>query len=77
MSVIVAANSPGTRAAMAATKTIPIVMVEVGDPVVTGFVNSLARPGGNVTGVTNMGGISRGSDLNFSRKRCQERCGSP
>jgi len=50
VSVIVAANSPGTRAAMSATKTTPIVMVEVGDPVATGFVPSLARPGGNVTG---------------------------
>jgi putative tryptophan/tyrosine transport system substrate-binding protein len=54
VNVIVAANSPGTRAAMTATKTIPIVMVEVGDPVATGFVASLARPGGNVTGISNM-----------------------
>jgi ABC-type uncharacterized transport system substrate-binding protein len=52
--VIVAANSQGTRAAMAATSTIPIVMVEVADPVAMGFVTSLARPGGNVTGVSNM-----------------------
>ena len=49
---IVAVNSPGTRAAMTATKSIPIVMVEVGDPVATKFVKSLARPGGNVTGVS-------------------------
>jgi putative ABC transport system substrate-binding protein len=54
VSVIVAANSPGTRAAMSATKTTPIVMVEVGDPVATGFVASLARPGANVTGLSNM-----------------------
>jgi putative tryptophan/tyrosine transport system substrate-binding protein len=39
---------------MTATKTIPIAMVEVRDPVATGFVKSLARPGGNVTGVSNM-----------------------
>jgi putative tryptophan/tyrosine transport system substrate-binding protein len=52
--VIVAANSPGVRAAMAASTTIPIVMVEVGDPVATGFVTNMARPTGNVTGVTSM-----------------------
>jgi putative tryptophan/tyrosine transport system substrate-binding protein len=52
--LIVAANSPGARAAIAATKTIPIVMVEVGDPVATGFVTNLARPGGNVTGISLM-----------------------
>lgn len=54
--VIVAMNTPGTRAAMAATKTIPIVMGEVGDPVATGFVSNLARPEGNVTGVSNLCG---------------------
>jgi len=52
--VLVAANTPGTRAAMKATKTIPIIMVAVGDPVATGFVTNLARPDGNVTGVTNI-----------------------
>jgi putative ABC transport system substrate-binding protein len=52
--VIVAVNTPGARAAIAATKTIPIVMAVVGDPVGMGFVNSLARPGGNVTGVSNL-----------------------
>jgi len=54
VSLIVSQNSPGTRAAIVATKTVPIVMVEVGDPVATGFVTNLARPGGNVTGLTNM-----------------------
>ncbi len=54
VSLIVAVNSPGVRAAIAATKTVPIIMVEVGDPVATGFVTNLARPGGNVTGLTNM-----------------------
>ena len=52
--LIVTANSPGARAAISATKTVPIVMVEVGDPVATGFVTNLARPGGNVTGVSLM-----------------------
>src|SRR5437899_3130562 len=54
VSLIVAVNSPGARAAINATKTVPIVMVEVGDPIATGFVTNLARPGGNVTGRTNM-----------------------
>jgi ABC-type uncharacterized transport system substrate-binding protein len=52
--LIVAAGSSGARAAIDATKTVPIVMVEVADPVATGFVTNLARPGGNVTGLTNM-----------------------
>ena len=51
---IVAATSAATHAAMTATKTIPIVMVDVGDPLASKFVASLARPGGNVTGTTNM-----------------------
>jgi putative ABC transport system substrate-binding protein len=52
--VIVAVNTPGARAAIQATKQIPIVMTAVGDPVGTGFVSSLARPRGNVTGISNM-----------------------
>lgn len=52
--VIVAFNTPGTRAAIDATRDIPIVMTLVGDPVGSGFVRNLARPGGNVTGVSNL-----------------------
>jgi putative ABC transport system substrate-binding protein len=48
--VIVSEGTPATRAAKAATSRIPIVMAIVGDPVGMGFVQSLARPGGNVTG---------------------------
>jgi putative ABC transport system substrate-binding protein len=51
---IVAVNTPGTRAAMKATRTVPIVMAAVGDPIGLGFVTNLARPGGNVTGMSNM-----------------------
>jgi len=49
--VIVTHSSPGVRAAQRATRTIPIVMTAVGDPVGSGFAKSLARPGGNTTGV--------------------------
>ena len=45
-------GTPATRAAKAATTTIPIVMISVGDPVVAGLVQSLAHPGRNVTGNT-------------------------
>jgi len=51
--VIVAATGQGIQAAQRATKTIPIVMVAIADPVAAGFVSSLSRPGGNVTGLSN------------------------
>jgi len=54
--VIVAAASPAISVAQKATATIPIVMASTGDPVGSGFVKSLARPGGNITGLSNMGG---------------------
>lgn len=50
--VIVTSSTPAVQAAKKATSTIPIVMAAVGDPVVTGLVASLARPGGNITGLT-------------------------
>jgi putative ABC transport system substrate-binding protein len=49
--VIVTGSTPGALAAKQATTTIPIVMMAVGDPVGSGLVASLARPGGNVTGL--------------------------
>ena len=52
--VIVAAGAGAIRAAKKATATIPIVMSEVNDPVALGFVISLAHPGGNITGVSNL-----------------------
>jgi putative ABC transport system substrate-binding protein len=53
--VIVAANSLSGRAAQQATTTIPIVVPVMGDPVADGLVATLARPGGNITGLTFLG----------------------
>jgi len=52
--VIVTDSTPAARAAMNATQTIPIVLAVAADPVGTGLVASLSRPGGNVTGLTMM-----------------------
>lgn len=52
MDVIVSGSSPAIGALQTATATIPIVMATSGDPVGSGFVKSLARPGGNITGVS-------------------------
>src|SRR5262249_17496021 len=56
LNVDVLVTSPITaiRTAKESTKTIPIVMVTIQDPVATGIVDSLARPGGNITGLTRL-----------------------
>jgi putative ABC transport system substrate-binding protein len=61
---VIAANSQATVAAKAATTTIPIVFITGADPVQIGFVASLNRPGGNLTGVTSL-------DTELGRKRLQ------
>src|SRR5262245_50357266 len=54
VAVIVTGGPQATRAAKEATSTIPIVMANVGDPVGDGLVASLARPGGNITGMSSL-----------------------
>jgi len=53
--VIAAWPTPAALAAQRATSTIPIVMVSIGDPIGAGLVKSLARPAGNITGLSNLG----------------------
>jgi len=61
--VLVTNGTPGARAAQQATTTIPIVMANVGDPVGFGFVKSLARPEGNMTGFSNQSSEFVGKQL--------------
>jgi len=60
--LIMATGTPYALAAKSATTTIPIVMLSAGDPVAAGLVASLARPGGNLTGLSGLG-----TDLNTKR----------
>jgi putative ABC transport system substrate-binding protein len=66
--VIVAHFTPAVRAAMGATRTIPIVMAPAGAPLQSGFVESLARPGGNVTGLSAMDAEIGGKRLQLLRE---------
>jgi putative ABC transport system substrate-binding protein len=65
--VLVAPTPPAVRAAKSATTRIPIVMLNVGDPVGLGLVASLERPGGNVTGQTNDSPELGGKLIEFAR----------
>jgi len=66
--VIVAHFTPAVRAAMVATQTIPIVMAPAGAPVQSGFIDSLAQPGGNVTGLSGMDAELGGKRLQLLRE---------
>ena len=52
--IIAVSTTPAAQAAKRATRTVPIVMIALGDPVATGLVESIAKPGGNVTGMSMM-----------------------
>src|SRR5262249_48910337 len=64
--VIVASLTPAVQAARHATSDIPIVMAAAGDPVATGLISSLARPGGNITGVSGAAVETAGKSQPFS-----------
>jgi len=66
--VIVTASSASTRSAKQATSTIPIVMLYDDDPVGSGFVASLARPGGNITGLSTLSPETSGKQLELLKE---------
>jgi putative tryptophan/tyrosine transport system substrate-binding protein len=68
VNVIAAYHTPAVKAAMNATKAIPIVMSPAGAPLEMGLVESLARPGGNVTGLSNMEAELGGKRLDLLRE---------
>jgi putative tryptophan/tyrosine transport system substrate-binding protein len=66
--IIVASAPVATRSATEATKTTPIIMVNEGDPVGTGVIASLARPGGNVTGLSTLSPEISGKQLELLKE---------
>jgi putative ABC transport system substrate-binding protein len=66
--VIVTAGTPASLAVKKATSSVPLVMIAVGEPVATGLVASLARPGGNITGVTSISPEIEGKRLELLRE---------
>ncbi len=66
--IIVAVQTPAVAAAKHATATIPIVMASAGDPVGTGLIASLARPGGNLTGMAGVTAELAGKNLELIRE---------
>ena len=63
--------TPGTPSALAlrdATRTIPIIFLDATDPVAAGLVDSLARPGGNITGFTSIDSVLAGEGLELLKE---------
>jgi putative tryptophan/tyrosine transport system substrate-binding protein len=65
--LVAVGGEPSARAAALATRTIPIVAVFIGDPVANGFVASLNRPDGNITGVSNLNAVIEAKRLGLLR----------
>ncbi len=66
--VIVTAGTPATLAVKKTTTSVPLVMIAVGDPVGTGIIPSLSRPGGNITGLTSIAPELEGKRLELLRE---------
>jgi len=66
--LLITPGTPSALALRAATKTIPIIFLDVTDPVASGLVDSLARPGGNVTGFTSIESILAGKRLELLKE---------
>jgi putative ABC transport system substrate-binding protein len=66
--VLVTSSTAGALALKNATRTIPIVLIGITDPVAAGLVDSLARPGGNITAVTNIGAVLVGKRLELLKE---------
>jgi putative ABC transport system substrate-binding protein len=66
--IIVTASTPGVQAANRASSTIAIVFASINDPVASGLVDSLARPGGNITGLTNLSPVLGGKRLELLKE---------
>src|SRR6266404_8752904 len=66
--IVAGAGAPTVQAAKTATTTIPVVMANVNDPVALGFVASLARPGGNITGLSNLSPEIGGKQLELLKE---------
>ena len=66
--LLLAYSTPAARALKNATKTIPIVFVSAGDPVAGGLVDSLARPGGNITGFSTISSVIVGKRLELLKE---------
>jgi len=66
--VLITPGTPGALALKKATQTIPIIFTDVTDPVATGLVDSLARPGGNLTGLTSVEALLAGKRLELLKE---------